>query len=77
MSSDNNSNQPKDDFDFSESFTKLEEITEKFEENEFDLDTGINKFEEGVKIANKLKEKLKEAENKVEKIQQDFDDNRE
>lgn len=68
------SDQKNQDINFSEKFSKLEEITQSFKEDEYDLETGIEKFEEGLKIANKLKEKLNQAENRIEKIKEDFED---
>jgi exodeoxyribonuclease VII small subunit len=64
-----------EEFDFSKSFNKLEDITEKFENDDFELEEGIEKFEEGIKLANKLKQRLQDAENKVEKIKEDFAEN--
>ncbi len=68
------SDQKNQDINFSEKFSKLEEITQSFKEDEYDLETGIEKFEEGLKIANKLKEKLNQAENRIEKIKEGFED---
>lgn len=60
------------EFDFSEASSRLEEITSSFEKDEFDLEEGIEKFEEGLKIAKKLEKRLEEAENEVKKIKEDF-----
>ena len=35
--------------DFQKEFAKLEKITTGFEDNSFDLETGLKKFEEGLK----------------------------
>lgn len=61
------------EFDFSEASTRLEEITSSFEKDEFDLKEGIEKFEEGLKLAKKLEKHLKEAENEIKEIKKDFD----
>ncbi|PSO46031.1 MAG: exodeoxyribonuclease VII small subunit [Parcubacteria group bacterium QH_9_35_7] len=68
------SNQDNQDIDFSEKFSELEEITKYFKEDEYDIETGIEKFEQGLEIASKLKEKLNQAENRVEKIKEDFEE---
>ncbi|MFB6182364.1 MAG: exodeoxyribonuclease VII small subunit [Candidatus Magasanikbacteria bacterium] len=63
-----------EEVNFSEDFSKLEKITESFENDEFDLEEGIEKFEEGMELAEKLKNKLNEAENKIEKVKEGFEE---
>lgn len=67
------SNQTQEEFNFSESFSRLKEIAEEFEQEDVDLEEGIKKFEEGCELAEKLKDRLEEAENKVKEIKDDFD----
>ncbi|MBI4256993.1 exodeoxyribonuclease VII small subunit [Candidatus Uhrbacteria bacterium] len=58
---------------FTESFQELEEITRWFDSQEqLDLDVGLKKFERGLELAQELKKKLAEVENKVEEIKQKF-----
>ncbi|MCE7936922.1 exodeoxyribonuclease VII small subunit [Candidatus Saccharibacteria bacterium CPR2] len=54
---------------FSELMNELEEIVSWFEESDVDLDEGLKKFERGAQIVDVLKKRLKEASNKVTKIQ--------
>lgn len=53
---------------FGAAFAELEGIVEELETREIDLDTDLPKFERGMKLAKLLKEKISEAENKVEEI---------
>jgi len=50
----------------------LEKIVAGFETGKFDLDEGLEKFEEGLKMATELKKRLKDAENKLEQIKVKF-----
>jgi exodeoxyribonuclease VII small subunit len=54
--------------DFGKSFTELEEIAEWFEKGEPDLDKGLEKFERAMELAKVLKDRLKDAENKIQEI---------
>lgn len=62
----------KEKFNFSKAASKLEDITSSFERDEFELEEGIEKFEEGLKIAKKLEARLKEAENEIKEIKIKF-----
>ena len=57
---------------FQKQFEELEKIVASFEAGKFDLDEGLEKFEEELKIASELKKRLKEAENKLEQIKVKF-----
>lgn len=61
-------------FNFTEAFNELEKITEKFESGNTDLDQGLQEFERGLTLANELKKKLQEVENKVRIIKAKFKD---
>ena len=50
-------------------FTELEEITEWFESGEADLDAGLKKYERAMELAEALRVRLEEAENKITEIQ--------
>jgi exonuclease VII small subunit len=54
---------------------KLDELIKYFEENndEFDLDLGINKYEEAMKIVKSVKDELESYDLKIKEIQQKFD----
>lgn len=58
---------------FAKQFEELEEITKWFDSNDqADLDIGLKKFERGLELADGLKKKLNEVENKVEQIKLKF-----
>jgi exodeoxyribonuclease VII small subunit len=50
---------------FEESMKSLEKIADELEKDDLDLDTQVKKFEEGMKLANKCNELLKQAEKKI------------
>ncbi|OGD83925.1 exodeoxyribonuclease VII small subunit [Candidatus Curtissbacteria bacterium RIFCSPLOWO2_01_FULL_39_62] len=56
------------DLKFSSALAKLEEIVEKLEGNDVDLDEAMKLLEEGLKIHKSAEEKLKLNQNKIEKI---------
>lgn len=58
----------KEKFDFNAAYKKLEEITSWFEKDDIDLEDGIAKFEEGVKLTGKLKKYLETQENKIKEL---------
>lgn len=58
--------------DIAKGFSELEEISAWFERGETDVDTGLQKFERAMMVADALKKKLDEAENKVKEIKQKF-----
>lgn len=59
-------------FNFGEAYQELEKIVDWFERDNADLDEGIAKFERGLELAQKCKERLKEVENKVVAIKAKF-----
>jgi len=63
-----------DDFDFGKAYKELEEIVDWFEGGEVDLEAGLERFERGLALAKKCKERLKEVENKVNTIKMKFND---
>lgn len=60
------------EIDVAKGFAELEEISGWFERGEADVDSGLQKFERAMLIADTLKKKLDEAENKVREIKQKF-----
>ena len=58
----------KDEKTFEENLTELEQIVKDLENGSVPLDDAINKFTEAIKIAKKCDEKLKNAEENVNKI---------
>lgn len=63
----------KKDFNFSQKYDQLQEIVKQMEQSETDIDTSIDLFERGAQISKELKQYLKTAKNKVEKIAVDID----
>lgn len=64
-----NTKKPKDNLE--QSFEQLESITRELQ-GDLDLEQSLKKFEEGLMIAEKLKKRLAEIENKIEKIKINF-----
>lgn len=58
----------KESVDFQKQFALLEQITDNFEAGKYDLETGLKKFEEGLELAQALKEHLEQVENRIESI---------
>ncbi len=55
-------------FSFSQSLKRLEEIVEKLEDPDVDLEDGLKLLEEGVKLHKYCREKLTEANKKIANI---------
>jgi len=58
----------KSTLDFQKQYAALEKITTDFEAGNYNLETGLKKFEEGLEIAQGLKQYLQEVENKITTI---------
>jgi exodeoxyribonuclease VII small subunit len=58
--------------DVAKSFEELEALTDWFEKGDGDLDQGLQKFEKTMEIADALRKRLDEAENKVKEIKERF-----
>lgn len=54
---------------------ELQEILSMLDANEPDIDTAITQYERGMEIVGQLESYLKEAENKVQKVKKQWDDN--
>jgi len=63
---------PEEKFNFTKAYQEIEEINEWFQEEEIDLDEALRKYERGMELINKCKERLKEAENKFEEIKKKY-----
>lgn len=53
------------DIKFDEAIKKLEKIVEALEKGELSLEDALDKYEEGVKLANLCTKKLEQAERKI------------
>jgi exodeoxyribonuclease VII small subunit len=63
---------PDEKFNFTKAYQEIEEINEWFQGEEIDLDEALRKYEKGMELINKCKERLKEAENKFEEIKKKY-----
>ncbi len=68
------SNGKKEKFDFGQAYAELEEIIRWFEQGDVDLEVALSKFERGLDLAGKCRERLKEVENRVNRIKAKFED---
>ncbi len=59
---------PEEKFNFTKSYQEIEEINEWFQGEDIDLDEALKKYERGLELVEKCKNRLKEAENKFEEI---------
>ena len=59
---------------FAKAFAELEKLVEDFESGKIDLEESLQKFERGLELAQQLKKRLSEVENKVENIKTKFKD---
>ncbi|MCX6788888.1 MAG: exodeoxyribonuclease VII small subunit [bacterium] len=57
---------------FTESYKELEKINEWFQSENINLDEALEKYERGLDLIKKCKERLKEAENKFEEIKSKY-----
>lgn len=65
----------KNDINFEESMKQLEEIANKLEQNDLDLDKSVELFEEGMKLSKQCSEILESAEKKITILINDGKDN--
>ncbi len=57
---------------FTKAYQEIEEINEWFQNEDIDLEEALKKYERGMELIKKCKERLSEAENKFEEIQQKY-----
>lgn len=55
----------KEELNFEELMVKLEDITNKLENEKLSLDESVKLFEEGIKISKECNEKLENAEKRI------------
>lgn len=58
----------KKDIKFERAMERLEKIVQELEKGELDIDKSLQIFEEGIQMSRVCSEKLKEAEQKIEKL---------
>jgi len=59
-------------FNFTKAYQELEEINEWFQREDIDLEEALQKYERGMELVKKCKERLKKAENKFEEIKKRY-----
>jgi len=59
---------------FEEALEKLESIVESMEDDDLPLETLLERFEDGSRLAKACQKKLAEAELKIKKLEQNADD---
>ncbi len=65
----------KEDINFEDAMKQLEEIANKLERNDLDLDKSVEAFEEGMKLSKKCSEILENAEKRITILINDGKDN--
>jgi exodeoxyribonuclease VII small subunit len=59
-------------FTFTKAYKEIEEINEWFQREDIDLDEALKKYERGMELIKKCKERLRQAENKFEEIKKKY-----
>ncbi|MBI4433808.1 exodeoxyribonuclease VII small subunit [Candidatus Uhrbacteria bacterium] len=57
---------------FADAFGELETIARWFERDEVDVEEGLEKFERGMALAKELRQRLTDAEVRIQKIEERF-----
>lgn len=63
----------KNDPTLAEQIARLDELAEWFEQDDFDIEEAIAKFEEASEVADSVQTKLTDMENKITVLKQRFD----
>ncbi len=64
---------PADEQTLTEQLAHLDEIVAWFEQDDFDMEEAIAKFEEGSALADDIRSKLQTLENKITVLKEKFD----
>jgi exodeoxyribonuclease VII small subunit len=59
-------------FNFSKAYEEIEKINEWFKGENIDLDEALKKYERGMELISKCKQRLQEVENKFQEIKNKF-----
>jgi exodeoxyribonuclease VII small subunit len=62
----------KESFNFTKAYEELEKIVAAFESGDIDLERDLPKFERGLHLAQSCRQRLRELENHVRKIEKTF-----
>lgn len=63
---------PKNDKSLSDQLRELDELIAWFDQDDFDLDEALKKFDEGTKLTEQIEERLSTLENKITVLKQRF-----
>jgi len=63
---------PKNDKPLSDQLRELDELIAWFDQDDFDLDEALKKFDAGVKLTEDIEERLKKLENKITVLREHF-----
>lgn len=63
---------PKETTNFTKAYEELEKIVAAFEAGEMDLERDLPKFERGLRLAKACRDRLKEIENHIKKVEHSF-----
>ena len=64
---------PPEELPFEKALERLEEIAERLETGDLELEVALSAFEEGVGLAKRCAEQLREAERRIEVLSRDGD----
>lgn len=62
-----------EDIDIAQGLTELERIVEKLESEQIDIDRSVELFKQGVELADKIKQKLKDTELELKQVVENSD----
>ncbi len=62
-------------FNFTKAYNEVEEINEWFQKEDTDLEEALQKYERGMNLIQKCRDRLKKAENKFEEIKKKYTSN--
>lgn len=60
-------------FDFAKAVSEIEEINQWFQNEDIDLDVGLEKFKKGLDLIKKCRTRLKQVENEFVDIKNEYD----
>jgi len=63
---------PEETFNFTKAYQEIEEINEWFQSEEVNLDEALKRYERGMDLIQKCRERLEKAENKFEEIKKKY-----
>lgn len=63
---------PKNDKPLSDQLRELDELIAWFDQDDFDLDEALKKFDAGVKLTEEIEGRLQKLENKITVLRQKF-----